>query len=69
MQQVKIFKSVDNELGDMETQINRWVVESKVTILSIHGNIAPQAGKHGLQGSFSAADVLVIVLYETGTGV
>ncbi len=64
MQQVKIFKSVDTELGDMETQINHWIVESKAQILSIHGNISPQAGKHGIQGSFSAADVLVIVLYE-----
>ena len=64
MQQVKIFKSVDTELGDMESQINSWIVESKAKILSIHGNISPQAGKHGVQGSFSAADVLVIVLYE-----
>ena len=65
MQQVKIFKSVDTELGDMESQINSWIVESKAKILSIHGNISPQAGKHGVQGSFSAADVLVIVLYES----
>jgi hypothetical protein len=64
MQQVKIFKSVDNELGEMEQQINNWIAESKSKILSIHGNISPQAGKHGLQDSFSAADVLIIVLYE-----
>ncbi len=64
MQQVKIFKSVDTELGDMESQINHWIKENKATILSIHGNISPQAGKHGVQGSFSAADVFVIVLYE-----
>ena len=64
MQQVKIFKSVDTELGDMETQINQWIAETKAKILSIEGNISPQAGKHGIQGSFSAADVLVIVLYE-----
>ena len=65
MQQVKIFKSVDNELGEMEVQINRWITENKVKVLSIHGNIAAQAGKHALQGSFSAADVLIIVLYDT----
>ena len=64
MQQVKIFKSVDTELGDMETQMNRWIAESKAKVISIHGNISPQAGKHGIQGSFSAADVFVIVLYE-----
>ncbi len=64
MQQVKIFKSVDTELGDMESQINEWISKSNVKVLSIQGNISPQAGKHGIQGSFSAADVLVIVLYE-----
>jgi hypothetical protein len=64
MQQVKMFKSVDNELGELEVQINQWIAQSNAKILSIHGNIAPQAGKHGMQGSFSAADVLVIVLYE-----
>ena len=65
MHQVKIFKTVDNELGDLESQINRWIVETKANVIAIHGNIAPQAGKHGLQGSFSSSDVLVIVLYET----
>lgn len=64
MQQVKIFKSVDTELGDMESQINNWIKETKAVVLSIHGNISPQAGKHAVQGSFSAADVFVIVLYE-----
>ncbi len=64
MQQVKIFKSVDTELGDMESQINSWIAESKAKVVSIYGNISPQAGKHGPQGSFSAADVFVIVLYE-----
>ena len=64
MQQVKIFKSVDTELGDLEGQINGWISETNSRIISIHGNISPQAGKHGLQGSFSAADVFVIVLYE-----
>ena len=64
MQQVKIFKSVDTELGDLESQINNWIKETKAKICSIHGNISPQAGKHGVQGSFSAADVFVIVLYE-----
>ncbi len=64
MQQIKIFKSVDTELGDMENQINSWIAESKAKIVSVYGNISPQAGKHGPQGSFSAADVFVIVLYE-----
>ena len=64
MQQVKIFKSVDTELGDLESQINQWIAETKAKIISLNGNISPQAGKHGVQGSFSTSDVFVIVLYE-----
>jgi hypothetical protein len=64
VQQVKIFKSVDTELEEMESQINSWIAENSVKVISIQGNISPQAGKHGLQGSFSAADVLLVVLYE-----
>jgi hypothetical protein len=66
MQQVKIFKSVDTELGDMEHHINNWLAESQVRIVSMSGNIAPQAGKHTAQGSFATADVLVIIVYEKG---
>jgi hypothetical protein len=48
----------------MELEINRWITDENIKIISIQGNIAPQAGKHTAQGSFSAADVLVIVLYD-----
>ncbi len=65
MQQVKIFKTVDTELQDLERQINEWLAESKARIVSMTGNIAPQAGKHATQGSFSTADVFLVVVYET----
>ena len=65
MQQVKIFKSVDTELADMERQINRWMRKSGARVLSITGNLAPQAGAGGVgMNSFAASDVIVIVLYE-----
>jgi hypothetical protein len=66
MQQVKIFKSVDTELGDTEKEINRWIRKSGAKVLSITGNIAgqPSAGTGGPVNSFSASDVLVVVLYE-----
>ena len=35
MHQVKIFKTVDNELGDLESQINRWIVETKANVIAI----------------------------------
>ena len=43
MQQVKIFKSVDTELADLERQINRWMRKSGARVLSITGNIASSA--------------------------
>ncbi|MEL6897175.1 MAG: hypothetical protein AAFP90_13810 [Planctomycetota bacterium] len=67
MQQVKIFKEVETELEPMEQRINRWLKKEKdrVRILSITGNIAPQTpSSSGMTSSFSAADVLVIILFE-----
>lgn len=64
MQKVKLFKSVDNEINELETQINNWIVTQKVKITSIQGNISPQPGKASMQGSFSQSDLFVIVLYE-----
>ena len=65
MQQVKIFKSVDTEIPEMEHQINRWMRKSGARVLSITGNLAssPSAGT-GPMNSFAASDILVIVLYE-----
>ncbi|TWU44622.1 hypothetical protein Poly51_60540 [Rubripirellula tenax] len=68
MQQVKIFKSVDTELAEMERQINRWMRKSGARVLSISGNLASQSGSHGGPlNSFSAGDVLIIVHYEIDT--
>ncbi len=68
MQQVKVFKTVDSELPDMEKEINRWLRKSGARVLSITGNIAGQPGAgSGALNSFGASDVLVIVLYEIDT--
>jgi hypothetical protein len=66
MQQVKLFKSIESELDALEHEINAWVKESGARIVSVTGNIAPQTEitNHGGQSSFSASDVLVIILYE-----
>lgn len=65
MQQVKIFKSVDTEIPEMEHQINRWMRKSGARVLSITGNLSssPQVGNAPMN-SFAASDILVIVLYE-----
>lgn len=65
MQQVKIFKSVDTEIPELERQINRWMRKSGARVLSITGNLSSQPdASGGPLNSFAAGDILVIVLYE-----
>jgi hypothetical protein len=65
MQQVKIFKSVDTEIAEMERQINRWMRKSGARVLSINGNITSQSNEsNGGLNSFAAGDVMIMVLYE-----
>ena len=66
MQQVKIFKSVENELNTLEAEMNAWIASSGARIISISGNIAPQSAGALESKSFGASDVLIIVLYEEG---
>ena len=64
MQQIKIFKSIESELGSLEDEINEWISEQSVTIVQIFGNIAPQSPATPGMGSFSSSDVLVVIVYE-----
>ncbi len=64
MQQIKIFKSIESELGSLEDEINEWISEQSATIVQIFGNIAPQSASTPGMGSFSSSDVLVVIVYE-----
>ncbi len=70
MQQVKLFKGLENELGALENEVNGWLRRSRARVISMSGNIAPQThnlevGGAGLsRTAFGASDVLLIVLYE-----
>lgn len=74
MQQVKIFKGIENGLNALEDEINKWLVESQAEVLQIVGNIAPQtpstkSSATGLtQSEFPPSDVIVIVLYKRPPG-
>ena len=65
MQQVKIFKSVDTEIDDLEKQINRFIRKNNVRVLSISGNHSASLDTSGGPlNSFSGGDVIVILLFE-----
>jgi hypothetical protein len=65
MRQVKIFKTIETELWNLEKDINSWVQETGAKIVQVAGNIAPQTSG-GVSHGFSASEVLVVVLYEPG---
>ena len=68
MQKVKLFKNVEAEISELETEVNNWIREGGIRVVSIQGNIAPQTvsdSKAGTLGKFSPSDVLIVVTYET----
>jgi hypothetical protein len=70
MQRIKIFKTVESEIAELEKDVNAWLEETGATIVSLSGNIAPQSSGHdtktlGLGGGlFSSSDILLIIVYE-----
>lgn len=69
MRKIKIFKSVESELHPLEDEVNGWLQESGVKLVSVTGNIAPQTQTaNSALGSFASSDVLLIVVYEEADG-
>lgn len=64
MQQVKIFEVLENNLQALEDEINAWLRESGVRIISMTGNIAPQSAISHPKARPAPSDVLLVVLYE-----
>ncbi len=64
VQQVKIFECRENEVGDLEAEINKWLAETGANVISITGNIAPQSPVSHPKSVASPSDVLLVVLYE-----
>ncbi len=68
MQQIRIFKSIESEVSEMEREVNGWLQESGVKVINIFGNIAPQTVMSDASSTgraFSPSDVFMVVLYET----
>jgi hypothetical protein len=69
VQQIRIFKSIESEVGELEREINGWLQESGVKVINVFGNIAPQTILSDTAASsgraFSPSDIFMVVLYET----
>ena len=74
MQQVKIFKGVEDQVTVLEDEVNAWIRQTGAKILNLTGNIAPQSEKPGdvsggsARGRFPPSDVIIIVTYEIPAG-
>lgn len=77
MQQIKLFVGREDHTQDLEAEVNQWIAEAGVEVLSIAGNIAPQSvlssGTSGVTNlastgthsrRFAPSDILLIVTYE-----
>ena len=77
MQQIKVFIGREDHTADLENEVNSWIAESGVDVVSIAGNIAPQSilpvkeatntgisGNTGLTRRFAPSDIFVIVTYN-----
>lgn len=64
MQQVRIFEVLETNLQELEDEINTWLRETKVKIISITGNVAPQSQISQPKARPAPSDVLLVVLYE-----
>ena len=72
MQQVKLFKGVENQIDRLEAEVNAWIRKTGAKVVSVTGNLAPQSGggnagsgAAGLtQSDFATSDVLLLVVYE-----
>ena len=71
MHQIKLFKSIETNITDLESQINDWLAKSGAHVIQIFGNIAPQTGLvdqtsagYITKSPHGPSDVLVAILYE-----
>jgi len=70
MNQIKIFKGLENDLQTLEQDVNAWLAESDVRVVQIFGNLAPQTLQPRAQGGglsttdFAPSDVMMVVLYD-----
>ncbi len=69
MHQIRLFKSVETEVREMEREINDWLKESKARVVHLSANIAPQTTEPlptgmGKSRAYAPSDLFVSVVYE-----
>jgi hypothetical protein len=65
MQKIKIFKTTEYKVAELERTVNQWIASEDVRVLQITGNLGAQTGGGDTDADFEASDVMLVVLYET----
>ena len=69
VRQVRLFKRLESDINALQEEINGFLREPGVRLVSVSGNIAPQSETDGKRlggDGYTPSDVLVIVVYEKG---
>lgn len=74
MNKIKIFKGLESDYHNLESQVNQWLASSdSIRVVNISGNISPQSfskpkedGGFLSQSSNAPSDILIIVHYQEG---
>ena len=78
MRQIKVFVGREDHTTDLEGEVNKWIADSGVEVVSITGNIAPQSvlpskesasnlgGSTGHGRRFGPSDIMILVTYNKG---
>lgn len=74
--QIRIFTGHEGETAKLTDEVNAWLKQSKVRVVNVFGNIAPQStlekpGGGKLTGAevgpgrrFAPSDILLVVVYD-----
>lgn len=73
--QLRIFTGIEGETARLADEINDWLKKSKVKVVNVFGNIAPQSamertdpgklfGSETSSRRFAPSDVMIVVVYE-----
>jgi hypothetical protein len=76
MHQIRIFTGIEGDTQRLAKDVNDWLKQSKVKVVNVFGNIAPQSAMEradpgrlagadtGSARRFAPSDVMLVVVYE-----
>jgi len=65
MVQVKMFRGLEHEHEQLAEQVNTWIRENNIRVISVDTNMAPQSKlPDSVLRSGTSSDLMIVVTYE-----